>query len=124
MRLPVYADPADPEPIFWLGDESAKAFDIAGHPIGLDVVAGIPEIVYADVPIAFYMPIRGGVMKLAPRRAVRDRRAAFLAGEGTLTVEDVRVWARDLGLAYELDGCKDPTPKLMVAVVPEGGMLV
>lgn len=49
-----------------------------------------------------------------------DRRAAFLAGEGTLTAQEVREWAAELrplrGLP-PLPSGMSPTEALMVAVV-------
>ncbi len=51
---------------------------------------------------------------------MNERRAAFLAGEGTLTVQEVREWSRELcpwrGLPTPPHGMS-PRQPLMVAVV-------
>jgi hypothetical protein len=118
MKLPVYTEPEGGDPAFWLGDSSADTFDVDGNRIALAMTDEMD--LYADVPVAFVVASRGHKALISPRPKTREARAAFLAGEGTLTVEDVRQWARQLGLDYELDGCKDPTPELMVAGVRSG----
>lgn len=60
-------------------------------------------------------------MSAPPTNVGRSERAAFLAGEGTLTAQEVREWAAELaperGLPPMPSGMP-PTEPLMVAVVP------
>lgn len=54
---------------------------------------------------------------------VNERRAAFLAGEGTLTLAEVREWAAELKSMYPLPtmpGRMAPSEPLMVSVVAGG----
>lgn len=50
-------------------------------------------------------------------RTIDGARAAFLAGEGTLTVHDVLTWAEELGAGtLRMPGQLAPHDELMVAV--------
>lgn len=120
MKLPVYDVAERGEPVFYLDGHSHRVLDADGNAIALTADSHVPEVLYADVPAELFLsypPLNPDVVLCVHPRH-HQARAAFLAGEGTLTVEEVRVWAGELGEPYELDGCKDPTPKLMVAVVP------